>query len=202
MPHTSYALFKAIRSHQIDSPRVDANRAQHPAQRLQPLPPRPHPRMDRPTPHRLVRPASRSELTGSDTIGHLSRARCTGCWPATRASGCHRRLALRLGIRSQGVGEGLGDRLDGSPIDLRSLEDPYSAVRWIGWQSLKTLPDVSRHSTTTSTAPGRTPTHGDRRATDPRFKSKEPVPTETTPVRREILSPTRRSNRPEADSRS
>ena len=71
-----------------------------------------------------------------------------------------------------------------APRLAHTLEDPYSAVRWVGWQSLKTLPDVPAFEYDfDGTASHRRAVVGQLVPAD----SKEPVPLKTTPARRELL---------------
>ncbi len=131
MPHTSYALFKAIRSHQIDSPRV--------------TPTGPHTRPN------------------ACNLCHLDR---TLQWTSQHLTNWYDQPPVELDGRDRNVAAGLHWALAGDagqraiatwhfgwepaletagtdwiqPRLAHALLDPYPAVRWIAWQSLKSLP--------------------------------------------------------------
>ena len=134
MPHTSYALFKAIRSHQIDSPRV--------------TPTGPHTRPN------------------ACNLCHLDR---TLQWTSEHLTNWYDQPPVELDGRDRNVAAGLHWALAGDagqraiatwhfgweparetagtdwiqPRLSHALLDPYPAVRWIAWQSLKSLPAVA-----------------------------------------------------------
>ena len=133
MPHTSYALFKAIRTHQIDSPRV--------------VPTRPN---SRPNACNLCH----LDQTLAWSAGHLSR------WynqPTVELNGTDREVAAAVGwllagdagqraIAAWHFGWKPAQQASGTgwmpPRLAPALNDPYPAVRWLAWQSLKGIPGV------------------------------------------------------------
>jgi len=131
MPHTSYALLKAIRSHRIDSPRVSS--VGH---------------NSRPNACNLCHLDRTLDWTGR----HLNRWYGT---PAPELTDDERQTAasviwLLRGDAGQRVvaawhaGWAPALKASGSdwiaPILAQSLDDPYSAVRWVAYRSLKHLP--------------------------------------------------------------
>ena len=137
MPHTSYALFKAIRSHQIDSPRVT--------------------------------PTGPNSRPNACNLCHLDR---TLQWTAEHLTSWHQHPPVTLGETDRKVAASLNWLLAGDAaqraitawhfgwkpaleeagtdwIPLRiapALDDPYPAVRFITWQSLKSLPGLAPFS--------------------------------------------------------
>ncbi len=131
MPHTSYALLKGVRQHEIDSPRVAATLASgrpnacnlcHLDQSLgwtarhlrewygQPMPD--DPRLSEET------SAAVAGLLSGDAGERILYAWHLGWEPARKASGDDWTTALLAGL----------------------LEDPYSAVRAVAWRALRTDP--------------------------------------------------------------
>ncbi len=131
MPHTSYALFTAIRNHRIKSPEVTAVR--HAAQ-----------------------PNGCNLCHLDKSLGWTSQWMETwyGRPPVeldseeqTVAAGLlwmMRGDAAQRVIAAWHVGWGPAREASGSnwqaPLLARLLDDSYSAIRWVAWQSLKTLP--------------------------------------------------------------
>jgi len=134
MPHTSYALFKAIRSHQIDSPRV------------QPTGPNSRPNacnlchLDRTLQWTSEHLADwydqpRVELSGPDKDTSAALR-----WVLSGDAGQRAIAAWHFGwqpARDTSGTDWIAPRL------APALEDPYPAVRWMSWQSLKSLPGVT-----------------------------------------------------------
>ncbi|MFP6769539.1 MAG: hypothetical protein VB859_15290, partial [Planctomycetaceae bacterium] len=137
MPHTSYALFKAIRTHQIINPQVKptgpdsrpnacnlchldrtlAWTAKHLTRWYD------QPEVQLPKPDRDVSAALRWLLAG-DAAQRVITAWHFGWQPAREASGTDWIL----------------------PRLAHVLDDPYPAVRFVGWQSLKSLPGLATFS--------------------------------------------------------
>ena len=140
MPHTSYALFKAIRSHQIDSPRVTATgpntrpnacnlchldrtlgwTSEHLTRWYD------QPRVKLPESDQNAVSAALGWLLTGDAGQRVIAAWHFGWGPAIQASG------KELGT------DWIVPRL------AHVLDDPYPAVRWVGWQSLKAVPGVTK----------------------------------------------------------
>ena len=133
MPHTSYALFKAIRSHQIDSPRVT------------PTGPNTRPNacnlchLDRTLTWTSDHLADwygqpRVELTGADR--DISAA---VHWALAGDAGQRVIAAWHFGWEPAQTASGTPWI---APALAQTLKDPYPAIRWVGWQSLKSLPGM------------------------------------------------------------
>ena len=131
MPHTSYALFKAIRSHRIDSPSTGST--------------------------------TRDTRPNACNLCHLDRSLK---WTADRLTEWYNRPAVQFNDDDSTAAASLRWLLEGdaaqrvivawamgwkpaleasgddweAPFLARTLQDPYSAVRFVAWQSLKKLP--------------------------------------------------------------
>ena len=131
MPHTTYALFKAIRSHRVDSPSVATSV-----------------RTGRPNACNLCH----LDQTLKWTNRHLAEWYGT---PVVDLSQDQRRIAASLLWLSRGdaaqriilawnMGWGPAHEASGkqwlAPFLAQLLDDPYSAVRFVAWRSLRTLP--------------------------------------------------------------
>ncbi len=131
MPHTSFALFKAIRSHKVDSPAVDPKMSRPNACNLCHL--------DRGLqwtadhlsewygqPETVVSPvdsgrsAALNWLLKGDAVQRVVVAWAMAWPPALEASGSNWQ----------------------APFLAELLSDPYSAVRFVAWRSLKQLPGM------------------------------------------------------------
>lgn len=134
MPHTSYALFKAIRSHQVTSPRV--------------------------------KPTGPDSRPNACNLCHLDR---TLDWTAEHLTRWYNQPGVTLPEADRGVSAALRWLLAGDagqrvitawhfgwqpareasgtdwilPRLAPVLDDPYPAVRFVGWQSLKSLPGLA-----------------------------------------------------------
>ncbi len=137
MPHTSYGILKAIRSHEIDSPSVAVEKA-----------------TGRPNACNLCH----ADRTLEWTAGHLARwfgheippleeqDRTIAAVPSALLSGDAAQRALAawtLGwSRSR---QASGDRWQAGLL-ARALDDPYAAVRYIAGRSLRRLPGFEEFS--------------------------------------------------------
>jgi predicted CXXCH cytochrome family protein len=135
MPHTTYGLMKAIRSHQIDSPSVDA-----------------HVKTGRPNACNLCH----LDKTLDWTASHLWK------WygkPSDELSAEHKKhsAAALLALKGEAGQRALiawhmgwkpAQEISGhqwlAPYLAQLLEDPYATVRYIAHRSLKTLPHYER----------------------------------------------------------
>ena len=131
MPHTSYALFKAIRSHRVDSPQTgnSTRNARPNACNLCHLD-----RSLKWTADRLTewyeQPVIEFDDEDSQTAASLK-------WLLEGDAAQRVIVAWAMGWKP--ALEASGDNWE-APFLATTLQDPYSAVRFVAWQSLKSLP--------------------------------------------------------------
>ena len=127
MPHTTYGLLNSIRSHQDRLAQCRDTIEDRPPQRLQPLPPRPHPRVDQPALGQVVRPPPTAARQRRQNHLIDTQAAAQGRRRPTR----HRRLAHGLGTSAQRRRRRLAGSVaaprDGRSIRRRSIHRPQGA---------------------------------------------------------------------------
>ena len=132
MPHTTYGLLKAIRSHQVTVPTSRTSVEHRPAQRVQPVPPRPHAGVDR----------RRSCASGTASPRPTLDARAASVAASLRWA--LRGDAGQRALLAWGFGWQPARRLraaTGRAFALGVLmDDPYDAVRYHRWRSLRRVP--------------------------------------------------------------
>ena len=153
MPHTTYGLLKAMRSHQISSPDAGTQRAHRAAQRLQPVPPRPPVAMD----GRAAAAALRHRAARAATP--RSAARCLGALDARRRRGAAR--AARRGV-SAGAARSAAPGDDAAMLLGVLLDDPYDAVRIVAARSLRRIPGFAGFEYDSTPAPDSRPSASER----------------------------------------
>ena len=143
MPYTTYGLLRALRSHQISSPTVAASVEHRPAERLQPVSSRQDAGVDGRVPRERGTGRHRSRSTPDerddcrvDALAAARRRRPAG------ADGVEHGLAAG----AAGVRHRTGWRASLSML----LNDPYDAVRFIAYRSLRVAARVRRSSNTIS----------------------------------------------------
>ena len=175
MPHTSYALFKAIRSHQIDSPRVT------------PTGPDTRPNacnlchLDRTLAWTSEHLADWYDQPPIELVGPDRDTSAGLHWLLAGDAGQRAIAAWHFGWQPAREASGTGWI---APRLAQALKDPYPAVRWMSWQSLKSLPGVPAFDFDFDG----TPEH--RRGVVEQLTSGDggtPVPVDRQPARHELL---------------